>query len=159
MRKVASIAALVLAGCAPTTTTVTAATFHAAHHEVNVPEGTTTVARPTTTRASRGVVRTTTSEPNRTTTTANIGTALHVERAITPCGVWRTLIAQFFPANEVARACRIAGCESNWNPDARNRSGARGLFQLMHGPMPVEANVEAAAALWQTRGWRPWTCR
>jgi hypothetical protein len=64
-------------------------------------------------------------------------------------------------------------CESRGVPEARNRSGATGLLQLM----PVHAtraarlgyswgqmmepgpNLAVAEGLWKEQGWRPWECR
>ena len=69
------------------------------------------------------------------------------------------------------RALRIAWRESNWQPWARNPSGARGLFQLMlplHNDIfrrvgcdpaswaDVGCNVAAARSLYDGAGWAPW---
>ena len=69
----------------------------------------------------------------------------------------------------VSWAQRVAMCESGDNPDARNPSGASGLFQIMPGTWagtpyasssvfdPV-ANARAAAWLYARRGPGAWTC-
>lgn len=89
------------------------------------------------------------------------------------CGGWEGLIAAHFPADQVARACRVMMCESQGNPTAQNpRSSASGLFQFLSGtwtsvtgtPAPASAyspdtQVAAAAALWRSSGWSPWVCR
>ena len=79
---------------------------------------------------------------------------------------WRTLVAAYFPADQVEKALRVMGCESGGNPNAHNPSGASGLFQLMpiwwagkFDPYNPEANVAAAAALWASSGWAPWVCQ
>lgn len=90
------------------------------------------------------------------------------------CGGWRDTIARYFPADQVATACRVAACESNFVPTAANpRSNARGLFQLMmsyHAPRfyargwtyddwaDPEKNTAIAFELWSEQGWRPWAC-
>jgi len=84
---------------------------------------------------------------------------------------WRTLVSSYFPADQVDRALRIMACESAGDPNAYNRSGASGLFQLMpiwyrggtpYGPFDPfnpDANVAAAAWLWSVQGWAPWVCQ
>lgn len=70
------------------------------------------------------------------------------------------------------QACRVLGCESGGDPQARNRSGATGLFQLLghgdlfeaHGWTLADAvdgvrNIAVAHDLWLAEGWRPWVCR
>jgi soluble lytic murein transglycosylase-like protein len=89
--------------------------------------------------------------------------------------VWRGLVAEFFPADQVDRALRVMWCESKGDPGAVNgRSGAAGLFQ--HLPkywddraakagwagadiFDPTANVAVAAWLWRWGGWGHWSCR
>ena len=66
----------------------------------------------------------------------------------------------------------IADHESPDNPNARNASGASGLFQLMpfwwdgnnrfgwkFDPYDARANAEHAYLIWKRDGWNPWTTR
>jgi soluble lytic murein transglycosylase-like protein len=70
-------------------------------------------------------------------------------------GNWRALVASF--AWDVGTALRIIQCESRGNPNARNpRSSARGLFQILGGPLDPEANVRLAFSMYSSRGWQPW---
>jgi len=90
---------------------------------------------------------------------------------------WRTLVAVYFPANEVDRALCIMDHESRGNPNADNpKSSAAGLFQFLtktwNGvPLSVsggsyesgqvyqaEPNIRSAAWL-QARGsgWNQWS--
>lgn len=65
---------------------------------------------------------------------------------------------------------RIPGCESGWNPYARNRSGATGLYQFMPGTWRTtpygylsitSARAQVRAAAWMLRQGRSgeWVCR
>jgi peptidoglycan hydrolase CwlO-like protein len=71
---------------------------------------------------------------------------------------------------------RVAECiadhESHDNPNARNPSGASGLFQLMpfwwdgnnafgwkFDPYDAKANAEHAYLIWKRDGWNPWTTK
>lgn len=84
---------------------------------------------------------------------------------------WRPLVAVYFPAEEVDRALRIMGCESNGDPYADNpRSTASGLFQFLDSTWArtpyaaasvydPETNIAAAAWLWSVSGWAPWVCQ
>jgi peptidoglycan hydrolase CwlO-like protein len=71
---------------------------------------------------------------------------------------------------------RVAECiadhESHDNPNARNGSGASGLFQLMpfwwdgnnafgwkFDPYDARANAQHAYLIWKRDGWNPWTTR
>lgn len=88
------------------------------------------------------------------------------------CGGWADTVAAHFPAAQVATACRVLVCESNGNPRAENRrSSASGLWQFLAGtwesvtgtPAPASAyspdqQTAAAARLWASSGWGPWSC-
>lgn len=114
-------------------------------------------------------------EPTTSTTAATVSTAPRVvrprptrdhRRHVSPqvaarsgdgCGGWRPLISQYpWP---VDTACRILLCESNGDANARNRSGATGLLQVMGGSTDPAANVAQAFAMWSHRGFAPWVCR
>lgn len=91
---------------------------------------------------------------------------------VAPCGGWQAEVEAAFGLVEAPKACHVLVCESGGNPQARNRSGATGLFQLM----PVHAarfvargwswgdvtdgvrNIAVAHDLWAEQGWRPWVC-
>jgi len=89
-----------------------------------------------------------------------------------PCAGWEGTIAAHFPAEQVAKACRVMMCESGGNPNAANpRSTASGLFQFLNStwesttgtPAPASAyggstQIAAAAKLWRSSGWSPWVC-
>jgi hypothetical protein len=89
-----------------------------------------------------------------------------------PCAGWQDTIAAYFPADQVAKACRVMMCESGGNPHAENPgSSASGLFQFLDStwesttgtPAPASAyggatQVSAAAKLWSSSGWGPWSC-
>lgn len=134
---------------------------------------------PTTTTSPPGpTTPPTTSPPTPTTTVGGGGGPWHhppdVER-------WRSLVAEFFPADRVEEALAIINCESNGDPNAYNPySGASGLFQFLPSTwastapkagypeasvFDPEANVASAAWLanrYQELGeyyWRPWSCR
>lgn len=68
---------------------------------------------------------------------------------------WKALVAQY--PWDVAVAERIVWCESRGDPNARNRSGATGLFQILGGPIDPVANVATAYDMYRTRGWQPWS--
>jgi soluble lytic murein transglycosylase-like protein len=68
---------------------------------------------------------------------------------------WKALVAQY--PWDVTVAERIVWCESRGDPNARNRSGATGLFQIMGGPIDPVANVATAYDMYRTRGWQPWS--
>lgn len=84
---------------------------------------------------------------------------------------WRSLVAAYFPADQVDMALRVMACESGGNPNAANpRSTARGLMQVMWsvwGPeygvseaelyIP-EVNLSIAAKVYARQGWNAWTC-
>lgn len=83
------------------------------------------------------------------------------------------LICSVF-TEDCAHAVRVAKCESGLNPLAHNPSGASGVFQIMmplhagmfeaHGWSPDDVydayrNTVVAHDLWESNGWRAWTCR
>lgn len=91
------------------------------------------------------------------------------------------LIAQYFPRDQVEAASRVSLCESGQrNVTSRpNLDGTRdhGIFQINDGgtfqelarrlgddpsnvalALDAQWNVRAAAALYEARGWQPWTC-
>lgn len=83
---------------------------------------------------------------------------------------WRTLVAAYFPPEEVDRALRIMACESGGNPNAYNPSGASGLMQVLaswadnFGLVPSQlfdpaTNLQVARYLWDDGGWGHWVCR
>jgi len=91
---------------------------------------------------------------------------------------WRTLVEEHFAPGDVDRALRIMACESNGDPDARNRSsGASGLFQHMprywtersagagfDGESIFDPVANVAVAAWMVYdypggGWQHWVCR
>lgn len=85
-------------------------------------------------------------------------------------GSMEAIIADVF-GPYAAKAIRIATCESGLNPNARNRSGASGLFQVMM-PMHADlfdkpsdvfdpyANTRAAFSLSNGgTSWSAWVCR
>jgi hypothetical protein len=89
-----------------------------------------------------------------------------------PCGGWDATIAAHFPAEQIAKACSVMMCESRGNPTAENpRSSASGLWQFLSStwesttgtPAPAssysaDVQTAAAATLWRSSGWRPWSC-
>lgn len=67
----------------------------------------------------------------------------------------QTLIAELpWPSQTVYR---IEFCESSDNPNARSWEGAVGLMQEMGGSYDPLENIRDAYALWQQRGFEPWT--
>ena len=83
---------------------------------------------------------------------------------------WRSLVAAYFPADQVDRALRIMACESGGNPNAYNRSGASGLMQVLaswadnFGYAPSQlfdpaVNLHVASILYYDGGWGHWVCR
>lgn len=84
------------------------------------------------------------------------------------------LIATYFPPEWHAWAARVMACESGGNPNARNPSGASGLFQQLAqfwagraaaagwpgaDVFDPEANIAVSAWLLATGGPQHWTCR
>lgn len=88
------------------------------------------------------------------------------------CGGWADTVAAHFPAEQVARACRVLLCESGGNFQAENpRSSASGGWQFLAStwesvtgtPAPASAyspdvQTAAAARLWRSSGWGQWSC-
>lgn len=74
------------------------------------------------------------------------------------CGGWEGAVAQWSDWNP-HEVCSVLMCESRGDPNARNRSGATGLMQVMNGSSDPQRNLEQAHAKWAKSGWRPWVCR
>ncbi len=88
-------------------------------------------------------------------------------------GYVQDLIRQAFgPQGQAAVdwGLRVAACESGYNPNAHNASGASGVFQFMPGTFRgtpygnqdifnASANVSAAAWYFQQHGGGAWSCR
>jgi len=68
---------------------------------------------------------------------------------------WKAIIARH--SWDVRVAERIVWCESRGNPNARNSSGAAGLFQILGGSLDPVANVARAYEMYRARGWQPWS--
>jgi len=68
---------------------------------------------------------------------------------------WKAIVARH--PWDVAVAERIVWCESRGNPNARNSSGATGLFQILGGSVDPVANVARAYEMYRARGWQPWS--
>jgi soluble lytic murein transglycosylase-like protein len=68
---------------------------------------------------------------------------------------WKAIVARH--PWDVGVAQRIVWCESRGNPNARNRSGATGLFQILGGSLDPVANVATAYEMYRARGWQPWS--
>lgn len=88
----------------------------------------------------------------------------------------RALAAEYFAAEDVNRAVRVAWCESRFNPSSTNlRTGAVGLFQHLPryweertdaagfpGADPTDPEASTAAAAWAVYnggGWDIFACR
>jgi soluble lytic murein transglycosylase-like protein len=88
-------------------------------------------------------------------------------------GVVQDLIRRAFaPQGQAAVdwGLRVAACESGYNPNAYNSSGASGVFQFMPGTFratpygnqnifDAAANVNAAAWYFQQHGGGAWSCK
>jgi hypothetical protein len=90
------------------------------------------------------------------------------------CAGWIETIAAHFPSDQVGKACSVMMCETGGtgDPTIHNpRSSASGLWQFLDStwesttgkPAPAanySANEQtaAAASLWRSQGWRPWSC-
>jgi soluble lytic murein transglycosylase-like protein len=68
---------------------------------------------------------------------------------------WKAIVARH--PWDVAVAERIVWCESRGNPNARNSSGATGLFQILGGSVDPVTNVARAYDMYRARGWQPWS--
>ena len=135
---------------------------------------TTTTAAPTTTTT---VAPTTTAAPPVTTTTE----APVAQTSGGDCAGWAGLVAAYFPAEQVTKACSVLACESQGNPRAASPTNDHGLFQLhagsagfpggwqstfrdvtgvafFDGVYDPDLNVRFARWLWGQSGWRPWAC-
>lgn len=80
---------------------------------------------------------------------------------------WRSLVAKYFPADQVDYALAIISCESSGNPSAVSPTNDHGLFQIHNGLdaygsqiYDPEFNISIAYNnYFKTRGWQPWYCR
>lgn len=89
-----------------------------------------------------------------------------------PCGGHLRAVQARWPADQVTTACRVILCESGGDPTAANpRSSASGVWQFLDSTWrsttglappasayPAATQHDAALALWQRSGWRPWSC-
>ena len=117
----------------------------------------------------------TTSAPPSTTTTAPRAPRTHTASVVGDgCLGWRATIGRYFPAGQIMKACAVMRCETGGTGSAtiRNRSSsASGLFQFLDSTWrsttgldppasayPGDRQVAAAAALWRSSGWSPWSC-
>jgi hypothetical protein len=135
---------------------------------------TSTTAAPTTTTAPPP---TTTTQPPTTSTTAAPAPPPPPPAPPAPtgaCGGYETLMAAHFPADQIATACRIFGCETGYTYSwtiHNQTSTASGGFQFLDGtwesttglPPPAadyspDTQTAAAAKLWRSSGWSPWSC-
>lgn len=81
---------------------------------------------------------------------------------------WRSLVAAYFPADQVDLALVVMSCESGGNPNAFNSAyGASGLMQVLRswadnfGYVPADLfdpsiNLYVASILYYDGGWRHW---
>lgn len=157
MRRLATAAALALAACGSSTVTQQARPpSHRPMRDHDI--GTTTTTPPTTTTQVHG--RPQPARAARSTSPSRGGhrtASAPITSGTGPCGGWRALVAEF-PRWDIDRVCRIMGCESGYNPNARNGI-YRGLMQIAHGPLDARQNITQAHAMWRARGYRPWACR
>lgn len=76
---------------------------------------------------------------------------------------WRSLVARYFPAEQVDNALWTIQLESGGNPASVNSgSGCSGLMQVappFHGwnPLDAENNIRIAAKIWRRHGWGAWS--
>ena len=82
---------------------------------------------------------------------------------------WRSLVAAYFPADQVDFALQVMKCESGGDPNAYNPSRTSGLMQVLassadnFGVSPddlfnPETNIWIASELYYDGGWSHWTC-
>lgn len=141
----------------------------------------------TTTTTTLPPTTTTTVQPTTTTTVPTTVATVPNERATTTvpqppsppaptgaCAGWEDDIAVHFPANQVGKACQVMMCETGGtgDPTIHNpSSSASGLFQFLDGTWtsttglappaaayPAGQQIAAAATLWRSSGWAPWSC-
>lgn len=96
------------------------------------------------------------------------------------CGGYLGLIQAYWPADQVAKACAVMGCETGYtySPTAENpSSSASGLFQFLDGTWqnakqhvagasqyarashaPAETQIAVAASWWSRTSWSQWEC-
>jgi hypothetical protein len=108
------------------------------------------------------------SEPPSTGTIAESGWLSQVQV--------RAIVSEYFAAEDVNRAVRVAWCESRFDPESLNlRTGAVGLFQHLPryweeraenagfaGADPTDPEASTAAAAWAVYhggGWDTFACR
>jgi hypothetical protein len=89
-----------------------------------------------------------------------------------PMGEVEAIIREIFPDEAEPMAMLVAKRESNFQPTAQNRSGARGVYQIMplHANLiaslgftweqmrEARPNIVVAHALWLRSSWGPWRC-
>ena len=83
---------------------------------------------------------------------------------------WRSLVAAYFPADQVDKALAVMACESGGDPTESNPSGAKGLMQVMtplwsdHYGVSADAlydpetNMWIAGDIYANYGWSHWSC-
>lgn len=81
---------------------------------------------------------------------------------------WWSLVAIWWPPDQVGRALDVIRCESGGDPGAHNlHSSATGLFQILGGWADTfgfprawledpETNVKTAYRIWKIQGWGAW---
>lgn len=133
------------------------------------PTTTTTTAPSTTTTAPSAPTTTTAPSPVEAAQSASAQTYTG------DCLGWGSTIAAHFPPAQHAKACAVMSCETGGTGDPtiynRSGSGASGLWQFMPDtwerttglPPPAanysgDAQTAAAAKLWRSSGWGPWSC-
>lgn len=80
----------------------------------------------------------------------------------------KAIIRDVFPDAHEDAAIRVARCESQFKPTARNRWHYSGVFQMGRREWRAYGrggnvfnprdNAEAALRLFRARGWQPWSC-
>lgn len=123
----------------------------------------------TTTTTTTEAPRPTTTRPSRSSAPAPPKPAENPPVVAGACGGWRDLIAEYFPPERVARACRIMLCESTGQEwavgpqDPRDPPGfrPRGLFQIKgYVDRPARENVAHAAGMSSGgTNWSAWSCQ